>query len=1108
MRIPRSNPEIGYIGPARSNPNIVNTGQYIGSVLGSLGESIGRAAEKQVQLDKYNKAESEREDALLLTSGNWQGELKAIAENTFDPRVYDENGDVNYEQSIMKATSILGSHSDLISKVEEDAIGVTNRLNLQSDKVNNIALAGVSEMVSSLRLNQEKSIRGLEAFVDSAYTINASNKIADAVIEIQEGNSAGAALLASAIGEANQLIETGTVTNPESKGNLLKIINEGRSSWMSSYPSTPEGSEQKLTDYNNGLFNNDPVMKELFITNEFSKSLQSLITGISLGKSGTGITTNVGSATSPIYSLLTSNVGPMLESLIKTETDPNILRQLKSTQAAIQSRTVKNIRLNRLISYSLSNPEDPNYTTLMNGLLSEVGNKKKPYKSGDVEALDNYLGSIGQYKKDESELYAAWNVIEKLDPGILPKNIEGALKVFMLKETHKTHTGNVLFLDMAEKLGKYDLDLEDKEIDRILVIANRYKTGTYDTFEETTKEARVPTHDVTGDPFLARYEIDWGLDSTVGVQLKESYLSNLPEGVEGTLPEGDKTFYNEILNMVARSVFSDSSEKLDTGGTGLTADQIVELTDSAREYAKNAADRLFVIDTAKVTGRDETLSGTGKNRLFYVPMLSKVTVTDPNGRELSARNHIPNAIYDAISGADPVEGMENLTKEENEEYLYSVVKLQLQEDNMSWKLMLPNGTEVVKSVEDRNTGRLSKYAVVIDFRTIKDWSLNDQHIIKDKEVEGAVVGTPVDMLNEKWNPSFMLNAEFQSKSSEEQIETINKYLRNFQKPEDYADGPWAPEAFKSIEDYPGFAGLDMEEITKHIVANFRDKMNTDPFITGKVTSPIFLKHIRSTARELIGTSPGRNLQQIWNNDIHIPKALASAQREFLETVGDLSQPEKKAFINNIRSENAQFDMTDILNGDGTSGSLIRRELFRVQSGIEYDKDVTMGQIGEVAKGYVRTIEERKGRDLQATILWNGWTAPGNENSPILELLGGTITNPGHYNNASIISRAIQPLDGSSAYPWVPLRELYKSNGYKKISKSDLITSMSLMSEEESPTKFTHYDFLRANASSLFTHEDQNLIFGMDDNRFSGFVWELIGKEVIPITVVDWPTNGR
>jgi hypothetical protein len=168
----------------------------------------------------------------------------------------------------------------------------------------------------------------------------------------------------------------------------------------------------------------------------------------------------------------------------------------------------------------------------------------------------------------------------------------------------------------------------------------------------------------------------------------------------------------------------------------------------------------------------------------------------------------------------------------------------------------------------------------------------------------------------------------------------------------------------------------------------------------------------------------------------------------------------------------------------------------------------MEQIGTVAKGYVRTIEERKGRDLQATILWNGWTAPGNENSPILELLGGTITNPGHYNNASIISRAIQPLDGSSAYPWVPLRELYKSNGYKKISKSDLITSMSLMSEEESPTKFTHYDFLRANASSLFTHEDQNLIFGMDDNRFSGFVWELIGKEVIPITVVDWPTNGR
>jgi len=108
--------------------------EFVGAGLEELGGKLMDFALK----------ESERQDRLLLTKNPLKNILVDVQRENFDGTVYNEDGSVDFEQSLMKTQNIIDSSDALYEKSKLEAISQVEQMPFQSRAVQEEALARVT----------------------------------------------------------------------------------------------------------------------------------------------------------------------------------------------------------------------------------------------------------------------------------------------------------------------------------------------------------------------------------------------------------------------------------------------------------------------------------------------------------------------------------------------------------------------------------------------------------------------------------------------------------------------------------------------------------------------------------------------------------------------------------------------------------------------------------------------------------------------------------------------------------------------------------------------------------------------------------------------------
>lgn len=128
--------------------------EFVGAGLEELGGKLMDFALK----------ENERQDRLLLAKNPLKNILVDVQRENFDGTVYNEDGSVDFEQSLMKTQNIIDSSDALYEKTKLEAISQVESIPFQSRSVQEEALARVSGQFTD---DPEQIKRGLFAQADA-----------------------------------------------------------------------------------------------------------------------------------------------------------------------------------------------------------------------------------------------------------------------------------------------------------------------------------------------------------------------------------------------------------------------------------------------------------------------------------------------------------------------------------------------------------------------------------------------------------------------------------------------------------------------------------------------------------------------------------------------------------------------------------------------------------------------------------------------------------------------------------------------------------------------------------------------------------------------------
>ena len=1155
IQLPQSSPEVGFDGPL-AVPNIVNNAQFIGAALENLGSKLGEYAEIKGKKGKFEEKEQQREDKNLLLSSNFKGEIEAIIEEWLTPEVYNPDGSLNYRDSAMRAKSIAEDYDNNVIRATGEAEEFVMNLGLESPEVLELAVATTRGQMENFKTDKKEMLHELnnrgDMYTMNAIVIGLTNGIENLLV------GEGSELLATSLKEGNSFVKE--ISNKKTKDDLESALRNARGKWLTSYSKNTEGQMQFIADIDNEVFFDFPVLHKQTQDLRFGLiiNLGSEWTSKTLGNVGAGGSSGTGGSPGSLdLSLITA---PEVDSLriILASLDPES-REARHLNARISTIDANNLKYAVSYSFSsaLSNKVDP---LEFSHRVSEL---RKHWKAGpsEVKRLDDMLFKTGLYNyMEDTQLSRLWTLYQSMDAGSqLPEKFAEQLHGFIAKTEH-TPEGWELFRTIGNALARNSSYLPKLKPGPRNLIANTlyFSNLGFPDMEKAHKyagEQGIGKKDEVGG---IGFDIEGILDTSIYVDYSgwnknytirssaERHFDNIPndqwlellgrtgeKGLWVPVPKNPSLFIPYEFTTVDKELLRATYINTFAGIYTLLKN---DPNRSARTPQQHDNDAMH--ETLRMVPQELLLdeSTGGDYKLWKINPNETNNIQDINGNIISTRSQVAGLIKDALVLAHPPGTFRG--KGDYAEWAYDNGRL-IFTGLGTYNIEIPGDGVVV----DKNN-----IAIQVNLKEAIVWEINSDYLRTEEEVELASDGDFITKDALSPNLLDIYRDEYKDTTPKEQIEMIEGWLRFSEVDEDmpwdekwgFSPWPWTDESMLDLLAVPEYNQSTNEEkldILKHVVANTRDLWNQEPFIANPITRPYYEEAVGIRAAELLvetdkekyyrktrgatystrgyplafrganlWSSP-KNINELWKPKVDIPIALEMAKIRFLrDEVQGTSQADKNILYKKLQDSVKGFNVKDFVYGDNSIGSITQRAIFRQMTGVETKTEKMSTEVlGSLMKKVNSTLKERSSRpELETVFLKAGKST--HPQGPIYELNGGMIMNPKYYSNAAIMDRVGEPLNGSSEVPWVEIRNIYRAASFKHIPKRKLVDEIYKLTPPQYVTPMEEFDLVRAWTAGLFDEGDANLVFAMDDKRFSGFLWEMLGKERIAVITVDWPNN--
>ncbi len=1159
IRLPQTSSEIGYNNSSFDVPNLINSTQYIGAALQGLGDTLSDYATKSDNLKRFKEKEDARADAQILSGENYKGQLESIMNTYFNPAVYVD-GVFDAGATVERSADIIEDFPALVMEAAGEAESLALGLGLKSPEVLNHTLSEAANQFKNMINNQEEILGKIRHIGESASVTGMQDQLRSGHEVLLSGE--GSEDLREALLEAQSI--TPTITDNELKLTLQTEIQNKEIEWLKSYPDSFEGEGEFLLDYQNGVFDEFPRIKTK-AKDKYTKTRDGFgkifltATVSSNQKSGTsGISGSPGSLR--LNEVTEEEINLLREVADNEEKGSRAKRVILNRILLIQTADNRNKQLDTLVGMLDSAPNKLAIATATQAIAN-----KYTFGPQETEALDNILNVTGMYRNlDDEQIGRIWTVFNNLTgemPTVFKKQLEGWLQ----QSGARGHTDGGW--DTVARIGKalvhnnYGIDSALEIKTRNFAAAYRAGTGNYEHYWKVASDKLTYATDEKPGGLGYPGTIDTILsgESYIPSQWFKFGIGASASGDGGTLGEVTRKYLTDFMNdkQIFEALGASSADLRIVGIPGAGADTVSisrELSHADRAMINQSMMNLVAVNSNMLTKTMvEHLSPqeitTEALKISHNQLLSSLVVdesgdktklwrlrtthiqgdiTDSNGNKVSLRSQLGNLIKDTLVGANP-KGKWSGNKQGYVDFVYNNSRLIYDSELGAYKLKIEREDESGGFVTTIDEQGREKH-LFVNVNDAVTWAANTDNLVFPEDIkkiysEGTLVSSPVL----GFNPKDVLTEKFQSSTPSNQVDALEDFLRWS---DTDSESPFNKDAISEILEIPAYESMDDNsklELLKKAASSYRDLINQDPFISNPVTRPYYEKHAGLLAEELMAKEAisranvmnlGPNdpnlgyietagkLQQIeglWDAKTHIPIALARAKEDFLAREVNLKPQEQlQALYKQMRHSTGRFRASDFLHGNATVSDITQRAIFREVMGVKTkNTNITPKKISNTITKVNQTLGERRNRPNLLNVYRDSQGNPLNTQAPLYELNGGMVTNPKFYSNEGILSRIAEPLDGTSEEPWIELRSIYRNKGYKQISKGGLVRAIGLLASDDVTTDIDYFDYVRAAVAGKFAQYDANLVFAMDDSRFSKFLWEMIGKEDIAVKTVDW-----
>lgn len=514
IRIPKSGAAIGPQGDFFKD-RTPSSGEFVSAGLEQLGSS----------LLKYAQSEAEREDRNLLLSNPIEDIFTDSAMENMQMVVYDENGEVDFENTILKAENVIESEEALFGMSIQNAASRIEQLPFRSNKVKQAALAQLQGIAAKQGSSSQRKER-LRGILDEIKLGEIKNRVFDFALDPDDQS------INSLFDGVVDISETMT-SDSEAKSFILKESGNILASASRSFT----GSMEMIAGFESETLNSLSARYQSTALNTINSTLGMIPAPNKM--------TDEERKISPSFSPVDFDAMEEMAQYILTLDDGEGKTRL---QSLLNSAVVRS---------QINSKYGANLMLISNGNPESASIRLNPAE------FDNYISSSGLYKTDDPEVLESLLLYWKNSTNVFPKNAKKALHDFLNKQSY-TQEEQPLFRYFSSKRNEYGPSLTDEQRERLDNFSRR--TGTFQQRLEVVPTVEKETLEKISN-YNEEYRVVHGETSWLNVDLQQLLnTANIKIEIESDDNEIVRDTFNAYVDEAFNEMVAEDPSILPSGG--------------------------------------------------------------------------------------------------------------------------------------------------------------------------------------------------------------------------------------------------------------------------------------------------------------------------------------------------------------------------------------------------------------------------------------------------------------------------------------------------------------------------------------------------------------